>query len=328
MVQNNNINNNINTDKTVSLSLLPPTSDYVFYNLFGVEENSDCLISLLNAILKNNPYVYSLKLRPTEHKKTIEDGKSIRADILADINNNTIVNIEMQCSNMSNSIDRMLFYQAIHRSRSIDAGTKYTSMPQIISIWILNSTMYDDLDHYTHEIKMCLHDGNGMYIRTASEKERIIVIELDKMSKYIESINQQHNDNKTQTKLNMFESWMNFLTNPLTATDSIDEDNTIHKAFEKLKGMSSNPEIRAEYNQMMRERSELDMRYDEGRGDGLKEGIEIGREEGREEGIEIGAKRNSVEIAKSLLSMGLTVEQVINVTKLEHKDIIEIQKSM
>ncbi len=44
-------------------------------------------MSLLNAILKGNPVVYDLKLRPTEHKKILEDVKSIRADVLADINN-------------------------------------------------------------------------------------------------------------------------------------------------------------------------------------------------------------------------------------------------
>ena len=117
---------------TSDLSLLPPTSDYVFCNLFGAEENIDCLKSLLNSILKGNPSV---------EKKRTKDDKSIRVDIMADINDKTMVDIEMQCSNLNNSLDRMIFYQALHRSRSIEEGDDYEEMPQIISIWILKENI-------------------------------------------------------------------------------------------------------------------------------------------------------------------------------------------
>ena len=64
---NNTIKNN--TNPQTSSPLLSPSSEYIFYNLFGVEDNIYCLMSLLNSILEGNPFVYDLKLRPTEVKK-------------------------------------------------------------------------------------------------------------------------------------------------------------------------------------------------------------------------------------------------------------------
>ncbi|MBQ8651401.1 MAG: PD-(D/E)XK nuclease family transposase, partial [Alphaproteobacteria bacterium] len=37
--------------------LLDPKLDYIFKNIFGVEKNKRLLISLLNAILDNNPKI-------------------------------------------------------------------------------------------------------------------------------------------------------------------------------------------------------------------------------------------------------------------------------
>ncbi len=312
-----------------NLSLLPPTSDFVFCNLFGVKENTDCLMSLLNSILRGNPVVYDLKLRPTEHKKILDDGKGIRADVLADINDsNAIVNVEMQCSDLDNSLDRMLFYQAMHRVRSINAGSDYKIMPHIISIWILTGSMYQDLDDCTHEIKMALHTSDGVYIRTASEKERIIIIELDKLPRYIEKLKQEQyaklskqtqNTDGMQVHLDHFSTWMTFLSNPLNLPEKCNDIDTIHKAFDKLRGMSSDPDIRAEYNQAMREKSERTANYNRGKEEGLEEGIEIGREEG--------AKKKAIETAKNFLSMGLSIEQVVQGTGLTREDVEAINNS-
>ena len=111
---------------------------------------------------------------------------------------------------MSNSINRMLFYQALHRSRSIEEGEDFRLMPHIISIWIIKPNIYNDLDNCMHELKMGLHTDDGIYIRTASDKERIIIIELDKLQNYINNLKQIQNT-QNNPKLDYFSSWMSFL---------------------------------------------------------------------------------------------------------------------
>lgn len=44
--------------------LLSPTSDFVFYQIFGVEKHKSVLISLLNSILKGNPRVKDVRIDP------------------------------------------------------------------------------------------------------------------------------------------------------------------------------------------------------------------------------------------------------------------------
>ncbi len=304
---------------TSDLSLLPPTSDYVFCNLFGAEENIDCLKSLLNSILKGNPSVEKIILKPTEYKKRTKDGKSIRADIMADTNDKTMVDIEMQCSNLNNSLDRMIFYQALHRSRSIEECDDYEEMPQIISIWILIHSLYGDRNDCTHEIKLALYDSDGVYVREASDKERIIVVELDKLPSYIEKL--KHT--KTQDEIDRSSAWMSFITNPLNMPEECNHIEEIQKALEKLKGMSNNPNIRAEYNQAMREKSDLTMNYNKG----FDKGKEQGREEGLEEGREEGARQMAIETAKNLLKMNiLTIEQIAEASVLSVDDVSALKE--
>jgi len=53
----------------------------------------------------------------------------------------------------------------------------------------------------------------------------------------------------------------------------------------------------------------------------LKRGMEKGREEGREEGLEEGRKVRDIEIAKSLLSKGISIEIISETTELPKEEI-------
>ena len=53
----------------------------------------------------------------------------------------------------------------------------------------------------------------------------------------------------------------------------------------------------------------------------LEEGIEKGLEKGLEQGIEQGIEKNKIETAKALLTLGMTIEQIMAVTNLSQMDI-------
>ena len=58
---------------------------------------------------------------------------------------------------------------------------------------------------------------------------------------------------------------------------------------------------------------------------GIKKGREEGREEGIKEGIEKGEKNKAIEIAKSLINLGLDKESIAKSTGL---DLCEVEKLM
>ncbi len=70
----------------------------------------------MNAILDGKPYINSVKLEPTEYKKSTPDGKSIRLDIAAVADDGTLLNVEIQCKNEGNVEDRASFYKARRNS--------------------------------------------------------------------------------------------------------------------------------------------------------------------------------------------------------------------
>ena len=70
-------------------------------------------------------------------------------------------------------------------------------------------------------------------------------------------------------------------------------------------------------------------RRQQGKEEGLAEGLEKGKEEGLAEGLEKGKEDGEhnakIETAKNLLSMGLSVDQISKATGLSIKDINALQ---
>ena len=58
---------------------------------------------------------------------------------------------------------------------------------------------------------------------------------------------------------------------------------------------------------------------------GLAEGRKEGREEGLAEGKEEGKMEERLEIAKKMLEMGLSVEQITETTGLSEEEILELK---
>ena len=61
--------------------------------------------------------------------------------------------------------------------------------------------------------------------------------------------------------------------------------------------------------------------------DAYEEGWEKGHEDGLAIGLEQGAYNKTVEVAQKLLAMGLSLEQIEQVTELPHETILQLQDS-
>ena len=66
--------------------------------------------------------------------------------------------------------------------------------------------------------------------------------------------------------------------------------------------------------------------WEEGHTAGRLEGIEAGKIEGKIEGEKYGAEQNKIETAKRLISMGLTLEQIVEGTGLPLEKVQELAK--
>ncbi len=305
--------------ETTNIDLLPPSNDYVFASLFGKKSHERVLVCLLNSILNGKPHIKSVKLEPTEYKKTSIDGKSIRLDIVATSDDGTILNVEIQCKCNGNIEDRASFYKARLRRDKLKEGENYSSIPDIISIWIC-------VEPETNR-KGCCHEIVDMYkdngidpIEIASEKMRHFIIELTKLEATPKSF---LND--------MFTVWMQFIKAPETIPPEFLEIPEVKEAMDELTYMSSDPETRAVYDARVKELNDIysgmTTKYKEGLEAGRTEGRAEGRIEGEKAGIEKGAKEAKIETARNFLKLGLTVEQVAEGTGLSIAEIESIKNS-
>ncbi len=299
------INNEEYTDDLNDLipEILPPTSDYVFYSIFGAEDCKYQLICFLNAILNGEPYIQDLEIVPTEYKKNISYGKTIRLDIMAYTDDGSLVNIEIQCRKHGDLVSRMLYYESIIiRDNCIKEGQSYGKIPSVISIWILKENITTRRN--CKSVARWIYEANGSDpSEIMSYRQRRIIIELDKLK---------------QTESNTISDecavWLNFLLKPTELPEQYLNNKGVPEAMNKLKYVSHDMKARREW--MLREMAEADYHND----------ITCSREEGVREGIIKGMLQKAKETAICLLGMKtLTLDQIAQASGLSVSDVIALR---
>jgi predicted transposase/invertase (TIGR01784 family) len=321
----------------------------VFKNIFGVEKHKRVLICLLNSILKGRPHINDLTFTDKEHKKNKITGRSVTLDIEAVTDNNTLVNIEIQCCKDGNIANRAYFYQSKMMKEEIEEGETFDSIPDIISIWITDYNETKRLYHTSETVPMFKKTPLDE-IDVASEKTRIFIIELPKV------------DLKQANIKDMFLIWMYFLKNPeLIPEEFVTKVSEVKEAVDELKYLSGDKEFRLECRARVKRKNSITSRMTraeqegmekgvklgrkrgkaegkkegmelgkergikKGKRDGMKEGMELGKEKGRKEGEKKGktegAHEKAVETAMKLLSRNMSPKDIADITGLSIKEI-------
>ena len=312
-------------------TLLDIQSDYIFKRVFGIEKNKELLISLINSILKGNPQVTNLEIRNTEISKIFKNNLTIHLDIKAEINPQEFVDIEIQVRNTGEIMERAVQYLAeiltLNSRRLTEeerkTGQKQTyKYPKVIGIWIMGENVTDRA--------AAVNEACLAFPTTEQDKYQIITDKLRVFFVELQKFHPKHVDRK-----NMLDVWMTFLKNPLS--DEIQSVPEIQKALDTLKEISADKNEREIY--MLRQHTEFGYISEknvaiqnakvEGEKIGIEKGEKIGIEKGKLEGEKIGiekgkaegANEKAIEVAKKMLSMGLSIEQISEATGLSIDDL-------
>ena len=149
----------------------------------------------------------------------------------------------------------------------------------------------------------------------ASDKIRLFTMELPKF------------DQKKLDRRNMLDVWMAFLKNP--QNEEVLQFEEVHQAFDTLKEVSADEEVREIYELRRKTEeglvSEIAVKTAAAKKEGREEGEKIGEARGIEKGEKIGENKKAIEVARNLLKMGLTVEQVAQGTGLSIEEIKKLK---
>ena len=297
--------------------LLDPKMDFVFKNIFGSEKHPNILISFLNATLKPKDLITAVEIKNTDLNKGYIEDKFSRLDVKATTSNNEIINIEIQLKNEYNMIKRSLFYWSKLYSEQLNEGEDYSVLKRTICINILN---------FKYLKTRKFHSGYRLKEIYSNEEltdvAEIHFIEIPKL--------EEGTDEK-----DMLVAWIEFVKNPesekvRSLEMSIDE---IREAKDELIRMSNDDTQRELYEMRAKTLKDKISALNEaerkgikkGRQEGIKEGLQKGIQEGLQKGIQEGEKSKAIEIAKSLINIGLDKETISKSTGL---DLNEVEKLM
>ena len=285
-----------NLNKLKEVEMLPLSNDYVFKRIFGKGGNEKILKSLLEAILKIN--IKKIEVKNPEIPKEAIDEKLSILDIKAEINENTMVDIELQVGNTTAIERRLIVYNAKLIAGDIKVSEEYKNVKDTIIICIINDNIVKRNAYLSLAMLKYEKTEEIRYVNMGYEKEeeyltdmvKYYIIELPKFKK------------KKPKVADLLEKWLYVIGGDQKMMEEYKKENEeIKEAIEQLKEMSADEYERELYE--IRERSRLT--YNTEMNEAKKKGIEEGKKE-----IAKKMKEKGVEVEFIQEITGLTIEEI------------------
>ena len=299
-----------------------PKVDIAFKKIFGVEENKDLLISLINSIVSQQDQVKDITLLNPYNPKNFKSDKLSILDVKAIGHDGKRFNIEIQISDEADYDKRALYYWAKLYTEQLKAGQDYSKLSKAIGIHILNFTSIPNVAKYHNIFHIKEKDTDIVYFKDLE----LHTIELTKFSP---NDNEKLEDivNKVKTALDM---WLAFLTrHDLLERETLPSklnDANLQKALDVLNIMNFSYEEKEAYEdhlKWLRIEANTLQKYEQ---KGREEGVAIGMEKGEAIGMEKGEAQKAIETALAMLEENEPIAKIIKYTKLTKEQIDQLKK--
>ena len=229
-----------------NLELLPLTDDYIFKRVFAYKGNESVLKDFLEALLKIE--IKGIKITNPEIIPYEKGEKRGLLDIKAEINDGTMLDVEMQMKNEINTEERATEYMGKMISEQLQVGEDYQNLKKSIVIFITN---YNFLKRNSyHSVGRMKFDKTlkDDYVNMGYEKEDEIA------SKYIEFhyIELPKYKKKEPAKFTKLDQWMCIFTQNEEGIDMAERENKeIKKAMNTLDFISADTKERERHNSII-----------------------------------------------------------------------------
>jgi len=305
---------------------LDPKNDVAFKRIFGSEKNKDILIHFINDVLelKDSSKIKEVTFLSTVQIPEIAAKKQSIVDVLCRDENGTQIIVEMQVSPQEGFEKRAQYYAAKAYSSQLNKGkqegSRYVDLKAVIFIAISDNIIFPDKvfyksDHVILDKHTYAHDLKDFSF-TFLELPKFKITEINLLT-------------------NIIEKWCYFFKNADRTSEAdmlkiIGSDGVIQRAYEELNQFNwTEVELRTYEQEIKRIRDnqatedykikQAKMKLEQALEQGKEEGLLKGREEGKKEGKE--------EIAINMIMQGLDYNLIAQVTGLELKKIISLEKS-
>jgi len=282
------------------MHFLDPTNDFAFKKIFGNEKKKTILISFLNSILRleGKQTINDVTLLNPNQAPQIKGAKESILDVRCHDHSDTTYIVEMQVLNQAFFDKRVLYYVSKAYSNQLDKGDSYHKLAPVIFLGILNFNFTQSLrcvsTHTIHEVETKEHVFKDF---------RFTLAELPKFT-------------KTEQELETIEDkWLYFLKHAkrLKAVPSVIREQAIQDAFEIANELNwSKQELEMYEKRALYIQDEIQR---------VNFGYQQGLEKGEKKGMEKGRTAEKLETVENMLAIGLSIEQIAQVTGLSEEEI-------
>ncbi len=290
-----------------------PRIDIAFKKIFGVEENKDLLISLINSIVGAEDQVVEVTLLNPYNLQSFKTDKLSILDVKAKGDTGKKYNIEIQITDEADYNKRALYYWAKLYTEQLQVSEDYSKLSKAIGIHILNFTSIPEVDNY-HNVFHIVEKKTGL------EYFRDLELHTIELKKFTNNSRAEISDIIAKVKSSL-DIWVAFLTRQDLINREhipVELDNPeLKKALHVLDVMNFGELELQAYEErqkwFMIEANTIKNYEDRG----FKKGHDKGREEGREEGERLKA----IKTAKTMKAKGIPTVVIAECTDLSEKEV-------
>lgn len=292
--------------------------DFAFKQLFGTRGNEQILMQFLNVTLDSSlsSPIQTLKIEdPHMHREYEKDKLSI-LDVLATLDDDTQISIEIQLSDQNDFLKRSLYYWSRLYASQMQKGCSYDALRKTITINILNFSVFPEYETF--------HTTGKLW---DIELQKLLIDDLELHIIEIPKLMAQWKQEQVNPWEDDFVRWLLLLSanedTKLTHTleeIAMNRDPILKDAMQKWEKMSQDPAFRMSYE--ARQKALIDeaskYKYAE------KKGMEQGRKEGKEEGLQEGIEKGKIQLIQGMHKNGMDIEDIAKFTNMDMSDIRHI----
>ena len=302
-------------------------TDFGFKRIFGSDINKDLLIDFLNSLFNGEQVVKNVTYLNSEHVGDVYAERKAIFDVYCENEHGEKFIVEMQNAYQTYFKDRSLYYATFPIREQAPKGDNWNfKLQHVYVVALLNYEMSDEA--FSHE---SINHDVGLL-----DKQTHKVFNNKLTFKYVEIARFNKDINELETN---FDKWLYVLRN----LSRLDNQPTYlrNEVFNRLFSQAEiarfdKKELKAYEDSLKAYRdikNSLDTAKEEGRAEGLAEGraeghaeglaegLAEGRAKGHAEGLAEGASEKALTIARELLAMNMSIDNIKKVTRLTDDEI-------
>lgn len=285
----------------VGADILPPSDDRVFKLILSPEDSKPILMDLISSIIKRP--VVEVEVRNSEIPPEDTREKAERLDVNCRIDDGSQVDLEMQASHIQEDSDgrhqnlkgKSIYYLCdLHSSQPSKGVRRYDKLARTYQVTFCSYTVFPGRTAYVNSFSL-RHDEDNELL---SDAIHVVYVELSKLQQIMKK------SVKDMTDLEKWAVFFQYASDPIhreIVNEVIASKEVLQMAGNRLMSISQDERERAVFRS--RRMYQTDLQSD------------LATAEDR------GEKRRALAIAKNLLSMGLSLDQVVNATGLARCEV-------